>query len=255
MRIQQIIAYCLVLFIAIGFAACKTEQATTNKQLAKKLKVKDFDFDYLTIKSKLRFNNGGKDQKVAGYIRMKKDSIIWMTMSKTNVEGVRIVVTKDSIMMLNRLDKVYYTFNYEQLQERFNFAFDYDMLQSVITGNVYLQSTNIPKPEKTDAFFIVKELIDGIMIENQISRANSKLAKVMVVDDQKNQLNIDYDEFEEVEGQLMPHHNKTSLEYQRDGVAAKTELELNYTKVNIPDKPLNFPFRISSKYKKAELAD
>lgn len=236
-----------------GLLGCKSDRVLTTKRLEKKLKIKDFDFDYMRIKSKVRFNDGGKDQKVSGYIQMKKDSIIWMTLSKTSVEGLRIVVTKDTLMMLDRLNKQYYTFNYPQLKERFNFDFDFDMLQSVITGNLYLQSTALPKPQKMDSLFIIKELIEGIAVENQVSRENNKLARVEVLDQQNNKLTIAYDDFKEVGKQLISHHNKSNLSYAKDGVAYETELELTYTKVTVMEKPLKFSFRISPKYKKGEL--
>lgn len=253
MNSRQAIYLLLLSCFFASFLGCKSEQPITSKQLAKKLKVKDFDFDYLTIKSKLRFNDGGKDQKVAGYIRMKKDSVIWMSMSKASVEGVRIVVTQDSMMMLDRLKKEYYTFNYEQLQERFNFSFNFDMLQSVIIGNMYVQSEEFPQPVKQDAFFIVKELIDNIAVENHISRNNNKLAKVKVVDGNKNTLEIDYDDFQPVGDQQLSHHSKSVLTYAKDEATENIELELNYTKVTHADKPLKFSFRVSSKYKKGAL--
>lgn len=236
----------------MSLAACKSEQALTTTQIAKKLKVKEFDFEYLTIKSRLRFNDGGKEQKVICNMRIKKDSAIWMMITKAAVEGVRVLATPDSIMILDRLNKQYYASDFEQLKKRFNFEFDFQMLQSVITGNIYLQSDKTPKPQKTDAFFIVRELIDGIAVENQISRANNKLAQVKVMDSKKNQLLIEYDDFKTVEKQLISHHNTSSLKYVKDGEERETELELNYTKVSLPSKPLKFPLKISSKYKKME---
>lgn len=244
------------LFLLILFFGCKSEQALTDKKLEKTMNLESFDYEYMTIKSKVEFINGDKEEKAAGYIRMKKDSVIWMTLSKTHVEGVRLLVTQDTFLMMNRIDKTYYSYSMEELKERFNFPFDFNMLQSAITGELYWSDSEIPEPTKTAQSFVLKGMIQELNIENHVSRKNNKLEKIMVSNKEGSKLEISYSDFEKVDDTKILFANKSNsvLNYKNaDGNEAEIKLNLDFNKVKISTEPITFSFKISDKYKKIEL--
>ncbi len=239
--------------IVILFSACKNEQVLTNQKLAKKMKMETFDFDYMSIKSKVEFVQDGKDQKASGYIRIKKDSAIWMTLSKTHIEGVRLLITQDTFLMLNRIDKVYYSYSFDELREKLNFPFNFKMLQSAITGELYWEGSETPEPTKTAEYFVLKGMIQALNVENRVSRRNNKLAQITVSDEKGNQLDISYSDFEKVDGKLFANESNSKLTF-KDSNSEQKEIKLNldFSKVKISEEPLSLPFKLSDKYERAE---
>ncbi|MFT5913690.1 MAG: hypothetical protein ACJAWV_001432 [Flammeovirgaceae bacterium] len=242
-----------LILIVILLSACKNEQVLTNKKLAKKMKMETFDYEYMSIKSKVEFVQNGKEQKAAGYIRIKKDSAIWMTLSKTHIEGVRLLITKDTFLMLNRIEKIYYSYSFDELSKKFNFPFNFQMLQSAITGELYWEGSETPEPIKTAEYFILKGMIQALNVENRVSRANNKLEQITVSDKSENQLDISYSDFEEIEGKLFANKSNSTLNF-KDSKNEEKEIKLNldFSKVKIFEEPLSLPFKLSDKYKRAE---
>ncbi|MCF6352867.1 MAG: DUF4292 domain-containing protein, partial [Cyclobacteriaceae bacterium] len=76
----------------------------SKSYIAEDLKIEKIDFDYLTIKSKIKFKETHKTTKATALIRMKKDSVIWFNLSGAlGVQGVRGIITKDSVKIINRV--------------------------------------------------------------------------------------------------------------------------------------------------------
>lgn len=85
----------------------------------------------------------GKGHNVNGNIKMYKDSAIWLSVSATllNIEGLRLLITKDSVKLMNKLEKTYAARGIGFLQEATSLPLDLYTLQDLIVGNpVYLDS-------------------------------------------------------------------------------------------------------------------
>jgi outer membrane lipoprotein-sorting protein len=113
--------YLIILILAIGSLAinsCKTSKVAEEKTVAKtqavdtifhnmqehQLKYKWFAGKFMAI-----YKSGDKKQTFSGQFRIRKDSVIWLGIYATmNIEVFRILITPDSIKMLNRLDKSYF---------------------------------------------------------------------------------------------------------------------------------------------------
>lgn len=108
----------IILIIAVALSACakKTEiakpqklQSKSPKFLIKKLNEQEQEFDYLFAKFTARTNFDNRKLNFKGSIRIKSDSIIWLSFTKLGgVELVRLVLTQDSIKFINKWDKEYY---------------------------------------------------------------------------------------------------------------------------------------------------
>jgi len=77
------------------------------------LDIQQLDFDYLNIKSKIELKETHKTTNVTAIIRIKKDSLIWFNLSGAlGVQGMRGLVTQDSVFIINRVAKEYSIFNF-----------------------------------------------------------------------------------------------------------------------------------------------
>jgi hypothetical protein len=72
-------------------------------------------------------------QKIRGHIRIVKDSIIILTMgSSIGVEAVRIYMTKDTVTIINRMQKTYYHEPVERLQQELGTFVAYGFIQDLL---------------------------------------------------------------------------------------------------------------------------
>ena len=64
----------------------------------------------------------------------KKDSIIFITLSKMGIEGARLVLSTDSVKYINHLNKEYYWSDYRIFNKLLGFPIDFYMIQSLFLG-------------------------------------------------------------------------------------------------------------------------
>ncbi|MDO5075102.1 MAG: DUF4292 domain-containing protein [Bacteroidales bacterium] len=69
----------------------------------------------ITGKISASFDSDSKDRSFSGTLRMRRDQVIQLSLTKFGIEGVRIIFTPDSVLVLDRLHKRYLHSSYEHL--------------------------------------------------------------------------------------------------------------------------------------------
>ena len=127
---------CKVAFINRG----KTDNVKPNK-LYKYIIDNELKYNTLSLKFSATLGSGEEAQTFSGNIRMKKDSIIWVSLRSYNIEGARVCLTIDSIKFINRLDNTYYLGDFSYMAEKFDVDLDYNIIQSIITNSFFFYPT------------------------------------------------------------------------------------------------------------------
>jgi hypothetical protein len=99
--------------------------------------LKQNQVNYTTLSRKLKANMvvGDNSTDFTVHLRMKKDSIIWASLTILGIEGVRFIATKDSIKFFNRDNSSYFVGAYDTLSHFLNTEIDLEILQSLLVGN------------------------------------------------------------------------------------------------------------------------
>lgn len=136
----------LLFFIAV-FSSCKHQQQITlnngkcildfknARTLNANLKANEFKFDRLNAKMSVDATIDSTTNSVTVSLRMKKDSIIWMSLSKLGIEGARVLITKDSVKFLDRIKNKFFKGDFSYISKLLNTELDFEMLQSLLVGN------------------------------------------------------------------------------------------------------------------------
>jgi len=99
------------------------------------------DFSALAIKGDVEFNSGNEEVSFNMHLRIKKDSAIWISVSPfLGIEVMRMLITPDSVKILDRLNNIYYSDKLEALKISFHANVDLDVLQSLICAS-YITSS------------------------------------------------------------------------------------------------------------------
>lgn len=109
--------------------------------------------DYQTFSAKIKVDYWDKDGKgpdLTVFVRMKKDSIIWLSVNATvfSYEAFRVLITPDSVKLLNKQDKVAQLRSVKYLEEMARIPFDFKTVQELIIGNPLFLDSNIISYQK-----------------------------------------------------------------------------------------------------------
>lgn len=114
----------------------------SEKYLMKRLLANQVNAEWLGTKAKIYYQDEYMKQSFTAYIRMKKDSAIWMSFKKFGIEGARALITSDSIFVLDRLNNQYLAKPFEYAQQEFNLPVGFQGLQALLLGNPVFFSNN-----------------------------------------------------------------------------------------------------------------
>lgn len=109
------------------------------------LKGHHIDYTYFSAKININYDDvqGGTHYDFNTFVRMKKDSIIWMSViAALGIEGFKIKITPDSVFVLDKVAKTYQARSLDYIKETAHLPFDFKTLQDLVVGNnIYVDST------------------------------------------------------------------------------------------------------------------
>ena len=215
-----------------------------------RMNVQRLDFEYLSIKSKVELTQPNKVTKVTALIRMKQDSLIWFNLSGAlGVQGMRGIITQDSVFIINRVENEYATYSFADISREFNFPIDFSIIQSMIIGDM-------PKPDEDKQIvkrgnkkYILRQRVDNILIDNYIDETKMKLVELQVRErETENELKLMYKDFRVLNNQAFPYSAFASLIHTNEFGQLETQMTIEHSRVEVPEKELKFPFNIPNKY-------
>lgn len=258
-----------VLSLALLTSSCKSSKSIAKKSLreftAKRLieEVENNSFDYESFHAKMsaKIDANGKNVNVKGQLRMKKDSIVWMSASlPLGVEVVRIMVTPDSVFFLNRNEKTYLTESISSFSDISPMINSIGFIQSVLVGNdINLRNTddyNVYIDDNQFNLLISKDLKKAIkhseegwrvmMKDIWIDPDHFKITKYYIKEynNDRRKIELQYSDFELVGDKYIP--TKINITVRGD---VSLKATINYSNIVI-NEDVNFNFNVPKKYER-----
>jgi hypothetical protein len=122
---------------------------------------KKIDYKTFSAKIKVEYEDAkGKQPNITAYVRALKDSIIWISGYATifNVEAFRILIKKDSVFVLDKINKEVKLRSIDYLQEVTEIPFDFETLQNLLIGNPIFLEDNVISYKETDSKILLATL-------------------------------------------------------------------------------------------------
>ncbi len=226
---------------------------TEDKDAIKLLK-KEANYQWFTTRVKALITTDNESQSVVIFVVNKKDSIIYLNISKFAIEISRAVLSKDSVKFMNKLDMTYYVGDYSIFPKKFGVTLNFNMIQSIFTASDFRQfddNFNIIGSDSTITFNQLnrRNKKDNIRINQSISysKQNSNIFLNSIEDAVSQQKAIvTYTQFQNVENIKFPQFWQIEI----PGIKMKAQflnesLHFNIealTSIRIPDryKPISF---------------
>ncbi|MGG9961506.1 DUF4292 domain-containing protein [Ferruginibacter sp. SUN106] len=215
-------------------------------------KLQSHYIDYKTFNAKIKVeyeDSKGKQPDITAVVRIIKDSAIWVSLSATilNFEVYRMLITKDSVILMNKRDKEVQYRSLDYLQDVTEIPFDYKTIQDILIGNPIFLDSNVVSYKKVDSKILVSTI--GQFFKNllTLSDDNNLLlhSKLDDVDVNRNRTaDITYDDFENKNGIDFSTYREITVSEKN-----KLDIRMNYKQYEF-NKELSVSFSIPKNFKR-----
>lgn len=249
---NKMIFFLLLIVFSITITACKKELSgtATKEYTLEDLEVVPLAFNYLSAKSRIRFQDKSNNISLSATIRIKKDSLIWFSLSPAlGIEAVRGIVTQDSVKIMNRLNQVYNQYDFDALSKKFNFEINFGLIQSMLLGDMPFEQSVDDKIVLVNNNFMIHQQAGDVLVDNYINAERMKAERVQLAErSSDNTLTLLYSDFHLFDDVLIPYSNKIILNYQEGKERRTTLIDIDHGKTELANASLEFPFNIPQKY-------
>jgi len=264
------------LFLIAGpvLFSCRTKKVIVASPGPVKLKGEDvitlfdsvqqrqFDFTWMSGKVSVDYTDkSGETNSFDVNLRMRKDSAIWLSITPLlGIEAARVMLTKDSIRMLDRVHRTFAVYDYSFLEDMLHNKINFEMIQAVIIGNYfpYLKNEKLKSTYEEEPYAILSTLSkhkakraqeekdpNKPIIQDFWIDGNFRIAKSRITDDKLDRfVETSYRNFTMVNNKLFPNNMVVTI-----SSSSPIIIKLEYNKVATEDS-LTFPFTVPEKYER-----
>jgi hypothetical protein len=136
----------LIAAVLLFFSACKKQKEGANISgpatpnfITEHMEKAMLDYEWFSAKVSTEMNVKGENRSFKTNLRMRKDSIIWMSITPAlGIEVARIIITPDSVKVLDKWNDQYFVGDHSFIEEKLNMSLEFAMLQDLAIGNPML---------------------------------------------------------------------------------------------------------------------
>ncbi|MDD2191459.1 MAG: DUF4292 domain-containing protein [Bacteroidales bacterium] len=227
----------LLVVMAVGLGSCKTVK-TERKQEERVLSdIHKGSPVFKSYSAKLDIEYGG--MTFSGTMRVIKDKAIWVSAGKFGFEGARLMLTKDSVWFINKLEREYFVGGYDFFNGILGFKVSYDMVEGLLLGKDFadydISASSYSMETDKDIVRIMFEkranLNDGTAPILKQNLFYNKALKIIIrnyfeVIGYSNSLDVYYDSYLPIEGYSFPSNmriNAFAGKTMKVGIKAKNQ--------------------------------
>ncbi len=145
------------------------------------------DFETFSGHMHVHYQSGdGKDYELSVIVRIRRDSLIWVSINAqvgpVNIEAFRILITPDSVKILDKQKKLVRLRSVSYLQEQVNLPVDFKTVQSLLIGNtIFLDTSHVlyyrtdPNPRGLSLFSVGTAFSNFLTLNPDNTLRHSKL--------------------------------------------------------------------------------
>jgi hypothetical protein len=228
----------------------KADSLKVIRQTLGQLAKNRIDFQTFSSRMKVHYEGGdGKDYELNAVIHIKKDSLIWISINAgLGIEAFRVLITPDSVKILDKLKKVARLRSVSFLQEEIHLPIDFGTLQDLLVGNpIYLDSSNILFYKKEQVGISLLSI--GNLFKNYLTlNPGDNTLRHSKLDDidpmHARTCDLTYGDYEQKDNVRFSTYRKISVAEK-----SKVDIELGYKQYRF-NELLSFSFTVPKNYKR-----
>lgn len=260
--------YLLFVLIITLIPACKIhknlievkDQVKPSNKTISQIVPDETKFEWFDGKFNADINNEGKSNSVKGRVRIRRDSLIWISIKPdvAIIEVFRILISPDSVQLVNYLDKKFFRDKFSSIKEFIKYDISFHMVQNIFIGNptfafdismfksfVNREGADIISSSDFKTYVDARNAKQPANFLFQALWFKDKILKRSLIYDPANKVEVDlqYLEHEAMGSTMLPKTGQLTV------IGEKTNLRFSYTYTKIIlNEALEFPFTIPEKY-------
>lgn len=229
-------------YISVVVSSCSVQHAkNSTANSSKKLTYHTFDGKCAGI-----YNDAFNEQNFNAYFRIEKSKYIWISITgPLSIEGARILIMPDSVAVIDRLNKKFYSGSYLSFQNKYKIPLSFDEIQKTIVGDIQ-NDIHLENCTNKDDYKECLSRNDLTINTYYLNPKNYTLEKMRVKDKYSiRELTINFAGYQIISGKQFSFNKNFEISNQQEMV----KLQLEFNKV-VFDKPLEYNFTIPESYEK-----
>ena len=269
---KKYIFFIAIMLISLGIMqSCKTKReivsaADVESKVAEELFVdvvdKQLDFSTFSSKLNLSLSSGTRSLSSRSSLKIIKDKAIQLSIQPLfGVEMLRLYIDKDSLIILDRMNKRYVKEAIADVKREYPVGFDFTTIQSLLTNRVFISGNpqisysdfkNFSTKQLSEKYYIIESVDKKSGIEYSFSiDGNDHIAITQMSEPRRQyQLNWGYDEFIKDNSKLFPH--KMSIDFVTP--KRKSNVGLEFSGITL-DEVFSLDVSIPNSYARAYISD
>ncbi|HUR65818.1 MAG TPA: DUF4292 domain-containing protein [Chitinophagaceae bacterium] len=217
------------------------------KDKYKSVLVNKINFTTFSAKIDVDYQDGdGKKYNVNANVRMYKDSVIWVSVTAIlGIEGLRAYITKDSVKLLDKQNKVYTARSVSYLQEMTELPLSLASLQDLLIGNPVFFDPHLVSYTRSGGTISILSLGEFFKHLLTITETGSQImtSKLDDLDEFRNRTcYLSYSDYENKKGVNFPSKRTINISEKK-----KLDIKLHFKQYEF-NETLSFPFSVPKNY-------
>jgi len=208
--------------------------------------------NFKTFSAKVKVNyrdKEGEQPELTVFIRMQKDSVIWISVNATifSYEALRVLITPDSVKVLNRRDKIIQLRSVNYLKDLVDLPFDFYTLQDLLLGNPIYLDSNVVSYKKNEQSITLMNV--GPLFKHLLAITSGDYlllhSKLDDADPLRNRTaDLTYSGYENTNGVKFSTERRVSVSEK-----GKLDVDMNFKQYSF-NETLSYPFNIPKNFKR-----
>lgn len=236
-----------------------------GRSLSRRMNESELVYTYASAKLNCELTLDGEEHSFNVTVRSRKDSVIWMSISKLGIDAARVLITKDSVKFtLGLTERKYFSGDFSYINQMLHADLDFNMLQALLFGNsaeFYDEDEKLkPGRDKNNCqYFLstvrkqrVKRIVNGEQPKEsfQTMWLDPQTFKIVTMEfddiEAKRKFTACYNDFKPVDNYLAPFKMLYNITAEKN-----IKAEIKYSRIGI-NEPQKFPFNIPPNYERIE---
>lgn len=216
----------------------------------RKIEAQQIQANWFEGKARISFDDGSQSVKANATVRMQKDSAVWVAVRKLGFEVARVLITSDSIFVVDRLNNEFGAYDLSGMAALYRLPADLRLLQNLLLGNPVFLAPQSRQLRNEGPYLTVEENNPLGRLRYRLDETHYRLETMEFEDRQgAQQVLMSLGEYNATpDKQKFSYLRNLTLESQETGTI-KVELKFSEVELNVPK---NLSFEVPSRYSRIQ---
>lgn len=226
-------------------------EARSSNFLIKKLRDRDLSkVNHLNAQAKIYVEGQGQSLQANANLIWIRDSVMWLNIKKFGIEVARVLITRDSIITLNRLEKTVTSQSLSALQRQYNMPAGFGLLQQTLLASAWMSDGMKLESDLADGLHRLRGNDGQLGADYRLREGNFLLSQESFVQQRDSRVvSLGFEDYKKVpEAQWFPYLRHIEA-FSPDSGTMRLEIEFSDVEINVPK---NYRFEIPDHYERVE---